>query len=123
MSVPKMKSDIKPLCDKHLVEMEAVRVRAKMGGSDVWTWPSFRCSTQGCTRSFDSGGYATISDGLVDPESRNFIGCEDGAMFVESVEEDRLIWRCSKVGCQQSRTTDRAFRTSHSEILRHAGAK
>jgi hypothetical protein len=110
MSVPDMKSDINPLCDKHMVEMEAVRVRAKVGASEVWTWSAFRWSTRGCTRSFDSGGYTTISDGLIDPESGNFIGCEDGAMFIESVEEGRLIWRCSKVGCQQSRTTDRAFR-------------
>lgn len=109
---PKLKSDIKPLCDKHLVEMEAVGTRRKMGGSDVWDCLAFRCSTQGCTRSFDSGGYTTISDGSIDPESRNFLGCEEGAMFVESVEGDRLIWRCSIVGCQRSRTTDRAFRPS-----------
>jgi hypothetical protein len=120
MLEPKMKRDIKPLCDKHLVEMEAVGVEAKMGGSDVWTWPASRCPTQGCTRSFDSGGYTTISDGSIDPESRNFIGCEDGAMFIESVVEDRLIWRCSIVGCQRSRTTDRAFRPNDGEILRHA---
>jgi hypothetical protein len=122
MSVPQMKNDIKPLCDKHVVEMEAVRVRAKMGGPDVWTWPAFRCSMPDCTRSFDSGGYTTISDGLIDPESRNFIGCEDGAMFIESVKGDRLVWRCSIVGCQRSRTTDRAFRPSDGEILRAAGA-
>jgi hypothetical protein len=86
MLAPKMRSNIKPLCDKHLVEMEAVRVKAKMGGSDECTWPAFRCSTQGCTRTFDSGGYTTISNGSIDPASRNFIGCEEGAMFVESVQ-------------------------------------
>jgi hypothetical protein len=104
-----MKSDIKPLCDKHLLKMEAVGVSAKMGGSDVWTWPAFRCPTAGCDRLFDSGGYRTFSEGPVDPDSSNFIGCEDGAMFIERVEEDNLIWRCSKVGCQRSRTTDLAF--------------
>jgi hypothetical protein len=109
MSAPKLKCDIKPLCDKHLVEMEAVRVKAKMGGSDEWTWDPFRCPVQGCTRSFDSGGYITVSNGMIDPASRNFIGCEEGAMFVESVQEDRLIWRCCIDGCERSRATDRAF--------------
>jgi hypothetical protein len=110
MLAPEMKIEIKPLCDVHLVDMEATRVRAKMGGSDVWDWPAFRCPKPGCTRSFHSGGYATISDGSIESGSGNSIGCEDGAMFIESVEEDRLIWRCSKVGCHRSRTTDRAFR-------------
>jgi hypothetical protein len=110
MSAPDMKSDIKPLCDKHLLEMEAVGETAKMGRSDVWTWPAFHCPMPGCNRSFASGGYTAFSEGPVDPDSKNFIGCYDGAMFIESIEEGRLIWRCSKVGCQQSRTTDRAFR-------------
>ena len=57
MLAPEMKIEIKPLCDKHLVEMEAVRVKTKMGGSDIWNTPAFRCSAPGCTRSFDSGGY------------------------------------------------------------------
>ncbi len=35
MFVQKMRSDIRPLCDKHLVEMEAVRVKAKMGHRKV----------------------------------------------------------------------------------------
>src|SRR5450756_1842024 len=109
---PKMKSDIKPLCDKHLVEMEAARATEKMGGSDVCDWFAFCCSMQGCARSFDTGGYTTNSDGSIDPESRNFIGCEHGAMFIESVEGDRLIWRCCMVGCQRSSSTDRAFRPS-----------
>jgi hypothetical protein len=104
-----MKIDIKPLCDKHLTEMEAISVKAKMGGSNLWTTPAFRCTTSGCTRLFESRGYLTISDGEADPGGRNFIHCEDGTMFVESVEEDRLIWRCSKIGCQRSRKTDRAF--------------
>jgi len=109
MLVPKMRIDIRPLCDKHLVEMEAVSVKAKMGGSDEWAWPAFRCFMQGCARSFDSGGYTTISNGSIDPASRNFIGCEEGAMFIESVQGDRLIWRCSIAGCERSRTTDRAL--------------
>jgi hypothetical protein len=112
MAVPEMKSDIKPLCDKHLVEMEALSMSAKMGPPDVWTWPAFRCATQGCTRSFDSGGYTTISKGSVERESRNFIGCEDGVMFIENVEGDGLIWRCSKAGCQRLRTTDRSSHPS-----------
>src|SRR5260370_10790644 len=120
MSKPEMKSDIKPLCDKHMAEMEPLRVKANMGRSDLWTWPAFRCPRQGCDRSFYSGGYATTSDGSIDPGSGNFIGCEDGAMFIESVEGDRLIWRCSKVGCQRTRTTDRAFRPSDGETLRRA---
>jgi hypothetical protein len=118
---PELKRDIKPLCDKHLLEMEVTGTRRKMGGLDVWDCIAFRCSTQGCTRLFDSGGYTTISDGLIDPGSRNFIGCEEGAMFIESVEEDRLIWRCCIVGCKRSRTTDRAFRPSDGETLGHAG--
>lgn len=121
MLAPEMKIEIKPLCDKHLVEMEAVRVKTKMGGSDIWNTPAFRCSAPGCTRSFDSGGYTTILGGSIEPESTNFIGCEDGAMFIESIQEDRLIWRCSKDGCQKSRTTDRAFYPSDGEIQRHAG--
>jgi hypothetical protein len=107
-----MKTDIKPLCDKHLTEMAAIGVTARMGGSDVWNWPAFHCPAQGCTRLFDTGGHTTISNGSIDPDSRNFIGCDDGAMFIESVKEDGLIWRCSKKGCQQSRTTDRFFRPS-----------
>jgi hypothetical protein len=116
-----MKSNIKPLCDRHLTEMNAVGVEAKMGGSDVWAWAVFRCAMHGCDRSFDSGGYTTTSDGSIDPESRIFIGCEEGAMFIESVKGDRLIWRCSMSGCQRSRITDRAFRPSDREILPHAG--
>ena len=115
MLVPEMKIEIKPLCDRHLVEMEPVGVRAKMGGSDVWDYLAFRCPTQGCTRSFISGGYATISDGSI-MESGNVINCEHGAMFNESVEKDRLIWRCSKVGCQKSRTTDRPLRPSDGAV-------
>jgi hypothetical protein len=78
MLVREMKIDVKPLCDKHLVEMGAVRMKAKMGGSDIWTWAAFRCPAPGCTRSFDSGGYTTTVGGSIDPESTNFIGCEDG---------------------------------------------
>lgn len=102
-----MKSDIKPLCDKHLTEMEAVRVQANMGGSDIWMWPAFRCNADGCTRLFESRGYLTISNGMADLVGRNCVGCDtDGEMmFIERVEEDRLIWRCSRNGCQQSKTT------------------
>ncbi len=122
MLVPKLKRDIKPLCDKHLVEMEAVGTRRKMGGSDIWDCLAFRCPTQGCTRLFDSGGYTTISDGSTEQGSRNFIGCEEGAMFVESIQGDLLIWRCCIAGCERSRTTDRAFRPGDDEIPRQAAA-
>jgi hypothetical protein len=112
---PERKSDIKPLCDKHLVEMEADGTRRKTeGGADVWEYLVFHCTTPGCNRLLDRGEYITVSDsdGSLDPGSRNFISCEDGLMFIESVEGDRLIWRCCMVGCQRSRTTDRAFRPS-----------
>jgi hypothetical protein len=122
MSVRETKSDIKPLCDRHLTEMEAVGLKAKMGGTDVWTSAVFRCTEVGCARLFDSGGYTSVSDGSIDPGSRNFVGCEDGAMFIETVEHSLLIWRCCKVGCKQSRTTDKAFHPSPSGFLRHAGA-
>jgi hypothetical protein len=117
-----MKVDVRPLCDKHLVAMEAAGVDAKMGGTDVWHWVAFRCTRAGCLRLFDSGGYTTIADGSIDPGSRNFIGCEDGAMFIERIEGDRLIWRCSKAGCEQSRRTDRDFRPVAVDFLRHARA-
>jgi hypothetical protein len=102
-----MKIGIRPLCDKHLTEMEAVRVQANMGGSDVWRWPAFRCNAANCTRLFESRGYLTISDGMADPIGRNCIRCDaDGEMmFIEKVEDDRLLWRCSKETCQQSRIT------------------
>jgi len=90
--------------------MEAVRVQAKMPGSDVWTWPAFRCNTDGCVRLFESRGYLSISDGIADPNGRTFIGCEDGTMFIERIEANLLIWRCSRIGCQRSRKTDRTFR-------------
>jgi hypothetical protein len=122
MSIQGMKSDIRPLCDRHLIEMEAVDVKAKMGGTDVWTLPAFRCAGAGCTRMFDSGGYVDISDGSINPESRNFIGCEDGAMFIENVEGDLLIWRCCTVGCERSGTTDEAFHPISDGFLRRMGA-
>ena len=104
-----MKSDINPLCDKHLIEMEAIRVQAKMGGSDVWRWPAFRCAASECTRLFESRGYLTISDGTADLVGRNRTVCDtDGEMmFIEKAEEDYLVWRCSKKGCQQSRKPPR----------------
>lgn len=106
-----MKSGIKPFCDKHLIEMEATRVQANMGGSDISSWLAFRCNAEGCTRQFESRGYLTISDGMADLVGRNCIGCDmdGGMMFIERVEEDRLIWRCSRNGCQQSRITPRAI--------------
>jgi hypothetical protein len=122
MSAREMKSDIKPLCDRHLNEMEAVALRTKMGGSDVWTSTVFRCAEVGCARVFDSGGYISVSDGSIDPRTRNFVGCEDGAMFIESVDDGLLIWRCCKVGCGRSRTTERAFHSVPDSFLRHAGA-
>jgi hypothetical protein len=111
---PERKSNIKPLCDKHLVEMEATRAIRKMGGADVWDYSVFRCSALGCDRLLDRGEYVTrVSDGSIDPDCKNFISCEDGhLMFIESVEEDRLVWRCCIVGCERSRTTDRDFRPS-----------
>jgi hypothetical protein len=103
--------------------MEAIRAIRKMGGSDVWDYAVFRCSTPGCNRQLDRGEYTTVSDGVI-VERRSFVECEHGhgEMFIESVDGDRLIWRCSMVGCELSRTTDRAFRPSDGEIPRHAGA-
>jgi hypothetical protein len=120
---PERKSNIRPLCDKHLVEMEAARATRKIGGADVWDYLVFRCSMPGCNRLLDRGEYISISDsdGSMEEGSRNHIGCEDGGMFIESVEGDRLIWRCCTVGCERSRTTDRDSRPSDGEILGHAG--
>lgn len=56
-------------------------------------------------RTFDSGGYSTFAEAGVDPDSKNFVGCEDGAMFIENVDDNNLTWRCSIVGCHRSRTT------------------
>ena len=89
--------------------MEGIRVQAKMPGEDIWVWPAFRCSAEGCTRFFESRGYLNISDGKADPVGRTFIGCEDRPMFIEAVEEDLLIWRCSTAGCQRSRKTNKTF--------------
>jgi hypothetical protein len=113
------KKNIKPLCDEHLDEqMDPVGIR--LGESDPLlsgVEDAFRCPRKGCSRIFDSGGYRSLHNGSIksNRESHNFIGCEDGAMFIESVEEDRLIWRCSKNGCEQSRTTDRVSQASVAE--------
>jgi len=121
-----MKSHIRPLCDKHLVQMDAIGIQQKMGGSDVWKCLAFRCPTRGCTRLFESRGYVTVSDGLVDDEGRISLYCEHGVMFIENFDEDCLTWRCSKVGCDRSRMTDRGFRelaeTENRRFLRHVGA-
>jgi|SRR5277367_5658596 len=121
MPVREMKSDIRPLCDRHLIEMRTIGVEAKMGGTDLWTWSAFRCTEPECSRLFDSG-YANISRGSVDPESRNLVSCEDGAMFIESVEEELLTWRCCKIGRDRSGTTDKAFHRIPRRFLRHLGA-
>jgi len=121
-----LKKDIRPLCDEHLEEqMDPVGIR--FGESDPLlsgSWDAFKCPRAGCSRIFDSGGYRTLHNGSIDSasESHNFVGCEDGAMFIERVDEDRLIWRCSKNGCEQSRTTDRVSRTSVDGCLRPVGA-
>jgi hypothetical protein len=121
MSGREMQSDMRPLCDRHLTGMVAVGTRMKMGGADVWTSIVFRCAEAGCARLFESGGYISASDGSIDPGTRNFLGCEDGAMFIESVEKDLLTWRCCKVGCELSRATDKAFHPIPQRFLRHLG--
>lgn len=100
-----MKIDIRPLCDKHLIVMELVKVQAKMPGSDVWEWPAFRCSEPSCSRLLESRGYLALIDGMADPVGRNRIDCDtDGQMmFIEKVEGDHLIWRCSKEGCRETK--------------------
>ena len=112
MSGREMKSDIRPLCDRHLTEMGGVGTRLKMGGADTWTSVVFRCAEEGCAQLFETGGYISIADGSIDPPTRNFLGCEDGAMFIESVENGLLTWRCCEVGCERSRITDKAFHPS-----------
>jgi hypothetical protein len=131
-----LKKNIRPLCDEHLDEqMNPVGIR--FGKPDPLlsgVEDAFRCPREDCSRIFDSGGYRSLHDGSIESnrESHKFVGCEDGAMFIERVEEDRLTWRCSKSGCEQSRTTDRVSRTSVEEksevnereqrFLRHVGA-
>ncbi len=115
-----MKLNVRPLCDEHFLPMEPVIVKLRIG-TDIWIEPAFHCPREGCVRSFESGGYISTIDGSVVPESRNFIGCWDGAMYIECLEQDSLIWRCCRVGCERSRVTDRALRPTDKNGFRLDG--
>lgn len=115
-----VKTDIHPLCDRHLVQMRLIGMQQRMSANETWRFPVFRCTQWGCTRVFEAGGYFTIVDGERDLEGKLFIGCEHGAMFIARVEENDLVWHGCKAAC-----TDRCERrtlNSASRFLRHAGA-
>jgi hypothetical protein len=122
-------TDIRPLCDRHFVEMCLVELRQRVSPYETWSFPAFQCVEPGCIRVFISRGYFTVVDGERDLQDPFFIGCEHGVMFIERMEEENLVWRSAKQGCMGSRITNRSFQNIPSAdrtpqlFLRHAGAR
>lgn len=112
--------DIRPLCDRHLLEMHPAELTQNMSANETWNFPVFRCPELGCTRVFDSRGYFNVVDGERDLEEPLFIGCEHGAIFIARVEAVELVWRGSKIACSEH--CERRTMISTPKFLRHAGA-
>jgi hypothetical protein len=120
-----LKPDIGPLCDIHHVEMNCGLLQTSkpdpfLSGS----WLVYKCSVPECARIFDKEGYIDFIDGVLVAESKNSVRCEHAAMFIESVSEMHLIWRCCCVGCERSKTTghephEAAF---SDKFMKHLGA-
>lgn len=103
MSLVRMRSDIKPVCDKHHEPMSLVFLVWEVGG-DVSTKNVFACSRLGCQRHYDIiHGYYTIAEGQIERETKTHNPCskDELPMYLYDYEPQGSVgkWKCAQFGC------------------------
>lgn len=109
MSLVRMRSDIKPLCDKHYRPMKLVYLVWQVD-ADVYTKPVFACDEGGCQRHYDIlHGYYTISGDHIDPGTKTRVPCDQDElpMFLHAYEPQnkRETWMCAQFECGADKVT------------------
>lgn len=114
MSLVRMRSDIKPLCDKHYRPMKLVYLVWQVG-ADINTKPVFACDERGCQRHYDIiHGYYTISEGHIDLATKTRVPCahDELPMYLYEYEPHGGVgkWMCAQFGCEGSKETRGVFK-------------
>ena len=114
MSLVRMRSDIKPLCDKHYRPMKLVYLVWQVG-ADINTKPVFACDERGCQRHYDIiHGYYAISEGHIDPATKTRVPCahDELPMYLYEYEPHAGVgkWMCAQFGCEGSKETRGVFK-------------
>ena len=104
----RMRSDIRPLCDKDRSPMAARQVRVEMGlPGDGGTKTVFCCLKEDCQRRYDIiQGYHTTTAGQIEHDTEALRCPEDqGAMFLGSASQGVIVWMCSQLECGYTEST------------------
>ena len=109
MSLVRMSSDIKPICDNHHEPMSHVFLVWRVG-SDEFTKNVFACGVPGCQRHYDIiHGYYAISENQIERETKTHVPCpcDELPMFLQDYEPQGAVgkWACAQFGCGGSRKT------------------
>ncbi len=109
MSLVRMRSDIKPLCDVHHRPMTLVHLLWQVG-SDVGTRAAFACEEKGCRRHYDIiHGYYTICKDHIERETKTHVACcnDELPMYLREYELQGSVghWMCAEFGCEGGKQT------------------
>ena len=109
MSLVRVRSDIRPLCDKHYRPMKLVEV-VTIVGTDVGKRTAFACEENGCQRQYDIDyGYYTIAEGQIERGTTTRIPCpnDEHAMYLSQFEPQGSVrkWLCLQFGCESNKQT------------------
>jgi hypothetical protein len=102
-----LRSDIKPLCDRHPSrQMSLIFMQLEAGTDKPWQ-PSYVCAEPNCPRHYNPNlGYYNIFKQRLDPDTQRRVPCPNDAlaMFVEKVDSEHQMWNwhCSQFGCNGS---------------------
>lgn len=104
-----MRTDFRPLCDKHYRPMTPVQLIGQIG-TEAYSILAFACSERGCARHYNIiHGYFTISSGQIEPKTKTIIGCQndESPMYLAEFEPQGSVrtWSCAQFGCGGGKTT------------------
>jgi hypothetical protein len=112
MAAERIRSDLRPLCFEHHIEMKSVQLEKSANGFTTYSL-AYACPFSGCTICYTgkTGYFAAESD---QPSKRAGVlrlSCpHDGLpMYLASMHPDNSAWRlwlCAKTGCQGRRTIE-----------------
>ena len=103
----RLRSDIRPLCDRHSSRpMTFIFLQIEPGAGRTWE-PAFACGEPGCPRHFSPNyGYFNTFKQRVDGDTQQRVPCPKDAlpMYLASVDDQHqiLTWHCPQFACDGS---------------------
>jgi hypothetical protein len=109
MSVVRMRTNIRPVCDTHYSSMSPAYLKWRIG-TDRGITPVFACEEIGCQRHYDIiNGYFSLCGGRIGRQMSVLVLCPDDGvpMYLEKFDPQRSVrkWMCAQFGCNGRKET------------------